>query len=132
MRPLYFTLGWLFFCAGFIGVFLPVIPTTPFMLLALWSFSRSSPRFHHWLFTHRLFGPPLQQWDKYRVIPPIAKYFAVFFMTLSLVYVYGFLVLPMWVNLLISVIIAYGCWFILTKPSYPPEKVSDVEINNFK
>lgn len=132
MRPFYFTLGGLFFCAGFIGAFLPVIPTTPFMLLALWSFSRSSPRLHHWLFTHRLFGPPLQQWHKYRVIPPVAKYFAVFFMALSLVYLYGFIVLPMWGNVLISLTIAYGCWFILTKPSYPPEKVSHAEMNDFK
>ncbi len=120
MRPLYFTLGCLFFCVGFVGVFLPVLPTTPFMLLALWGFSHSSPRLHHWLYTHRLFGPPLQKWQKFRVIPPVAKYLAVFFMLASLVYLNVFAVIPVWAMLIVTAIMAYGCWFILTKPSYPP------------
>ena len=122
MRPLYFTLGFTFFCAGLIGVFAPVIPTTPFMLLALWSFSRSSPRFHNWLYTHKLFGPPLQKWHDYRVIPPVAKYFALFFMAASLTVIYVFIDIPFWLKLIIAAIMAYGCWFILTKPSCPPKK----------
>lgn len=124
MRPLYFALGCTFFCAGFVGVFVPVVPTTPFMLLALWGFSRSSPRFHDWLYTHKIFGPPLKLWHDYRVIPPVAKYFAVFFMAASLVYLYVFSTTPIWVNLLVTAIIIYGCWFILTKPSHPPENRS--------
>lgn len=122
MRALYFILGCIFFCIGFVGVFLPVLPTTPFMLLALWCFSRSSQRFHDLLYTHKLFGPPLQQWHKYRVIPPIAKYFAVFFMAASMIYISIFLNMLIWVKLLISSIMAYGCWFILSKRSYPPKE----------
>jgi len=120
MRLLYFSLGCLFFCIGFVGVFLPIVPTTPFMLLALWGFSRSSPRFHNWLYTHRLFGPPLQQWQKFRVIPPVAKYCSVFFMLTSLVYLSLFTTTPVWIILIVAAIMAYGGWFILTKPSYPP------------
>lgn len=119
-RPLFFALGWLFFAVGFAGVFVPILPTTPLMILALWCFSRSSARFHKWLYTHRLFGPPLQQWDRHGVIPLIAKVFAVGFMAASLVYMYGFLVMPAWAKALITVTMAYGFWFILSKPSLPP------------
>jgi uncharacterized membrane protein YbaN (DUF454 family) len=119
---MYFTLGWVFFGAGFIGVFLPVIPTTPFMLLALWGFSRSSPRFHDWLHTHRVFGPPLQQWNNHRVIPPFAKYTAVFFMTASLFYLWMFLSMALWIKLVALALIGAGCWFVLSKPSFPPRK----------
>ena len=74
MRPLLFVLGCLFFVTGFVGVFVPVLPTTPLMLLALWCFARSSNRFHDWLYTHRVFGPPLQQYRRHRVIPDFSAY----------------------------------------------------------
>jgi len=120
MRPLLFTLGWLLFALGFVGAFVPVLPTTPLMLLALWCFSRSSDRFHNWLYNHGVFGPPLQQWQQHRVIPRTAKFVAVFFMTASLIYVFGFLDTPVWVKVLMSATMAIGFWFILTKPSSPP------------
>ncbi len=122
MRPLLFVLGWLLFGVGFIGVFVPVLPTTPLMLLALWCFSRSSDRFHDWLYTHKHFGPPLQLWHKHRVIPLAAKLVALVFMGGSLVYVFVFLTIPTWAKTLMSVSMAFGLWFILTKPSSPPEK----------
>jgi uncharacterized membrane protein YbaN (DUF454 family) len=122
MRPLLFVLGWLLFGVGFIGVFVPVLPTTPLMLLALWCFSRSSDRFHNWLYTHKHFGPPLQLWHKHRVIPLAAKFIALVFMGGSLVYVFVFLTTPTWAKTLMSVSMAFGLWFILTKPSSPPEK----------
>jgi uncharacterized membrane protein YbaN (DUF454 family) len=121
MRPLFFALGWLFFAVGFVGVFVPVLPTTPLMILALWCFSRSSKRFHNWLYTHRLFGPPLQQWEEHGVIPRVAKIVAVIFMSASLVYLYGFLITPVWVKAVMTATIAFGLWFILSKPSVPPE-----------
>ena len=121
MRPFYFTLGWTFFGIGFAGAFLPVLPTTPFMLVSLWCFSRSSPRFHNWLYNHKFFGPPLQQWSKYRVIPLPAKIVALFFMTSALVYLYYFSQLALWIQLVATSIIVYGSWFILTKPSTATE-----------
>lgn len=121
MRALYFTLGWLFFALGIIGVLLPVVPTTPFMLLALWAFSRSSDRFHYWLYHHRLFGPPLQQWSEHRVIPLYAKILSVSFMSISFVMMLFFSPLILWVKLVIATLMLYGAWFILSKPSKPPE-----------
>ena len=122
MRPFLFILGWLLFALGFVGTFVPVLPTTPFMLLALWCFARCSDRFHDWLYTHRLFGPPLQLWYQYRVIPLAAKLIAVFFMSASLVYLFVFLTTEVWVKVLMITSMALGAWFILTKPSLPPEE----------
>jgi uncharacterized membrane protein YbaN (DUF454 family) len=127
MRPLLFILGWLLFGLGFVGVFVPVLPTTPIMLLALWCFARSSDRFHDWLYTHRVFGPPLQQYHQHKVVPLVAKCVAVLFMTASLVYVFVFLTTAVWVKVLMTASMAFGAWFILSKPSLPPEEASEPE-----
>jgi uncharacterized membrane protein YbaN (DUF454 family) len=116
-RTFYFLLAWVFFLLGVLGVLLPVLPTTPFMLLALWAFSRSSQRFHDWLYNHRLFGPALQQWSQYRVIPLSAKLLASVTMAASLAYLFAFSFAPMALKWLALALMAYGAWFIWTKPS---------------
>jgi uncharacterized membrane protein YbaN (DUF454 family) len=78
-----FGLGWLFFAIGMVGVVLPVLPTTPLLILSLWAFSRSSRRFQIWLYTHRIFGKSLQRWHTHRMIPMPAKIFAISIMSLS-------------------------------------------------
>lgn len=69
----YFTAGWLSFLLGFIGVFLPILPTTPFMLLAAACFAKSSPRFHKWLLATRMFGPLIVNWQEQRFIAEKTK-----------------------------------------------------------
>jgi uncharacterized membrane protein YbaN (DUF454 family) len=120
MRLVYFALGWLFFGIALAGVLLPLLPTTPFMLLALWGFAKSSPRFHHWLYHHRLFGPPLQRWQRYGVIPPLAKLIATAFMGAGLVFVSTSVLIPLAGKFVIGLIIGYGMWFIVRKPSRIP------------
>jgi len=115
-RVLLFGLGWFFFGLGVLGVFLPVLPTTPFMLLALWCFARSSRRFHHWLYTHRLFGPPLQRWQRYGVIPLPAKIIAVGAMSLSMIYVVGFTRAPWLAIAAMAVVCLIGAGYILSRP----------------
>jgi hypothetical protein len=62
---------------GAIGVVLPGLPTTPFLLLALAFFARSSPELHRWLCRSQLFGPLLQEWQTYRAIRPSVRYTAI-------------------------------------------------------
>ena len=121
MRYLYLVLGWLFFSLGLLGAFLPVLPTTPFMLLALFMFTKCSERFHNWLYNHRFFGPPLQKWHEHRVIPVRAKMMSISMMSLSLIYVILYSPAPVWMIVLTGLLMAYGAWFVLTKPSRPPE-----------
>ncbi|MDP6352706.1 MAG: YbaN family protein [Alphaproteobacteria bacterium] len=75
--------GWLNVGAGVAGAFLPILPTTIFLIIALWAFSLSSERFHDWLYTHHRFGPPLRAWAAHRVIPLKAKILALSMMGLS-------------------------------------------------
>ena len=120
MRIVFFTLGWIFFSLGLIGAFLPVLPTTPFMLLALFMFAKSSERFHNWLYHHRVFGPPLQLWHQHRIIPAKAKILSVSMMSLSLLYIIFFSPIPTWLMIVTGLLMGYGAWFVLTKPSRIP------------
>lgn len=61
-------LGWVSVILGVIGIFLPILPTTPFILLAAWAFAQSSQRFYHWLVTHRQLGPIVRDWQSERGI----------------------------------------------------------------
>jgi len=126
MKPVYFATGWIFFFLGIIGVILPVLPTTPFMLLALWAFSKSSDRFHYWLYNHKYFGPLLQQWQQYHVIPLTAKVFAISMMVISFVYLLLYRQLHVSILIAIALVMLYGMRFILTKPS----SVRDSEMNH--
>lgn len=72
-RTLFLALGMLCFGLGVLGAFLPLLPTTPFLLLAAACWARSSPRFHEWLLRHRVFGPTLRSWSRHRALPPGVK-----------------------------------------------------------
>ena len=68
-RPFVWLAGWLALILGIIGIFLPGLPTVPFVLLAAGCWSRTSPRFHRWLSEHRHFGPMVRNWEHKRAIP---------------------------------------------------------------
>lgn len=76
-RPLFITLGLVFVGLAFIGIFLPVLPTTPLLLLALGCFAKSSDRLHNWILTNKTFGPLVRQWHETRSMPRKAKAYAI-------------------------------------------------------
>ena len=90
--------GWINLALGVIGVFLPILPTTPFILLTAWCFSRSSPKFHQWLISHKHLGPIVKAWESEEGIPPHACYKAIA-MT--------------WLGIMISMLIVAKLWAVI-------------------
>ena len=74
---IYRCLGLIFVVLAFIGVILPLVPTTPFLLLAAMCFSRSSRRCHEWLHNNRLFGPIIKNWEENKSVTPMTKIIAI-------------------------------------------------------
>jgi uncharacterized membrane protein YbaN (DUF454 family) len=77
-RQLLITTGTICVVIGVIGIFVPILPTTPFLLLAAACFLRSSPRFHSWLMNNRLFGTYIRNYTEGRGIPVKVKLFTIF------------------------------------------------------
>nr|WP_086938739.1 YbaN family protein [Thaumasiovibrio occultus] len=75
--------GCLSLILGVIGIFLPVLPTTPFVLLASICFAKSSPRLDLWLHQHPVLGPIISDWENHRIIQPAIKRKAYFFIVVS-------------------------------------------------
>lgn len=99
-----------------VGVALPVLPTTPFVLLSAWAFARSSPRLEAWLRDHPRLGPPLKAWEQRRAIPRGAKAVAVASLPAS-----GLLVHAAGAGLAVTIAVGVGLacvgGWILTRPS---------------
>jgi uncharacterized membrane protein YbaN (DUF454 family) len=90
MRIIYFSLGWVMVALGVIGLILPMMPGTVFLIIAAWCFARSSPRFEAWLLNHPTLGKPLRDWRASGAIPRSAKAFACAGMTMGfLVFCYS-------------------------------------------
>ena len=103
---------------GVIGIFLPLLPTTPFLLSAAYCFQKSSPRLHSWLVNHPTFGPAIEDWQQHGAISRTAKIQAMIALAavlgLSFLFGVGWLVLTIQVAVLTCVAI-----FILSRPGRP-------------
>lgn len=77
--------GWISIILGVIGIILPLLPTTPFILLAATCFAKSSPRFHMWITQHKYFGPIIDYYRSGNPIPQAARNRAIIFIWISLV-----------------------------------------------
>ncbi|MDH0749240.1 YbaN family protein [Pseudomonas sp. GD03842] len=84
VRLLLLGIGWLSIALGVIGIFLPVLPTTPFLLLAAACFARSSPRFYQWLVNHPRLGPWIRGYLSGNGMPLKAKVYAIGLMWVSI------------------------------------------------
>lgn len=84
LRPLIFILGWISVVLGAIGAILPIMPTTPFLILAAFLFSKSSPRFHKWLLDLPKFGPIIREWEETKTIRKEVKVTAIVVLSISM------------------------------------------------
>ncbi|VXC52725.1 conserved hypothetical protein; putative inner membrane protein [Enterobacterales bacterium 8AC] len=114
-RGLLIIVGWLAVMLATLGVVLPLLPTTPFLLLAAWCFARSSPRFHHWLLYRSWFGAYLRHWQQHRALPPGAKWKAVLLIVVTFA-VSLWLVKLWWVRGVLLVILVALLSFMLRLP----------------
>lgn len=79
-RIIFMSIGSMFLAFGVIGIFLPVIPTTPFLLLAAFFYFRSSKRMYHWLINHKILGAYIYCYLTYKAIPIKTKIGAIIFL----------------------------------------------------
>ncbi len=117
LKPIIFIFGWIFFSLGVIGAFLPVVPTTPFLLLAALCFSKSSPRFHAWLLTMPVFGAAVEDWRQRKVIRPRAKILCVSMLSASLLFIWLRPTPALPVKLIASVVMIGVGLFVVTRKS---------------
>jgi len=117
-RILWLSVGLLATALGIAGAFLPLLPTTPFLLVAAYAFSRSSPRLHAWLTTHPRLGPPIRDWQSHGAINARAKLFAVGVMAVTFAGSAIAGVKPR-VLMIQAIVMACATAFILTRPDGP-------------
>ena len=102
MKCVFLVIGFLSVALGFVGIFVPVLPTTPFLLLAAALFFRSSPRAYAWLMQHRWLGPSIRSFREDRAIPLRAKVLALSLLWITSVHCIVFLFDSWWLRLLMG------------------------------
>jgi len=120
-RVLLIGIGWLSVVTGVIGIFLPLVPTVPLLLLATACFARSSARFHHWLLEHKYLGPLVRDYLQGEGIPLRAKVSAIGMVWVSFP-ISAFLVPLSWVRVMLVVMAVGITWYLLSLPTQKSRK----------
>lgn len=119
---IYIGLGWIAFALGAIGAFLPILPTTPFMILAAYFFSRGSDKLHAWLLARPFIGSGIRDWEEHRMIRKRPKIIASLLIVGLFSYTLIFVSVPIWIKVTVALIGVSVLTFILTRPSMPRVK----------
>ena len=118
MRAVWFAIGVIALGLAALGVALPLLPTTPFLLLAAFAFARSSDRLHDWLVNHRVFGPLIQDWRQHRAIDRRVKIVSV--ISMVAIFALSFALNASTTVLVVqAVVLTLAACFILSRPSPP-------------
>ena len=122
LRGLWALFGVLCLALGAAGAVLPLLPTTPFLLLAAFGFARSSTRLHNWLLSHGTFGPLIENWRLHGSIDRRTKRLAMVVIVATPV-VSLLLGVALWIVAVQVVVLAGSATFILTRPDGPRGEV---------
>jgi uncharacterized membrane protein YbaN (DUF454 family) len=117
VRALFLVAGVVSLGFAIAGIVLPVLPTTPLVILAAACFARSYRPLHEWLLGHQLFGPTLREWHEHRSIPRRTKYRAIAMMLTALGLSIVFAVEPAWLKVLLAIFGAGLAWWMYRLPS---------------
>jgi len=106
---------------AFVGIFVPGVPTTIFLIIALWAFTKSSEKLRHWLLHHKRFGPILNNWQKHKVVPRRAKILMVILMS-SAVVLFHYSLQNLYLTIGLVIILVSVAIYVISLPSETPEK----------
>ena len=114
MRHVFTLFGFVCVALGVIGIFLPILPTTPFLLLAAWLFFRSDPRAYTWLLNHPYLGPYIRSFREEKAIPLRVKVISVTLMWLTALHCIIFIFDYWWLKGLMGLLSIGITWYILS------------------
>ena len=118
-RTFLLVFGWLSVLFAVLGIFLPVLPTVPLLLLALACFARSSEKFYHWLLNHNRLGPIVRPYLENEGLPRGVKFKAISLIWLSIGVSVLFFVPLLWVKVMLLLIALGVTGYILKMPTWP-------------
>ena len=113
----YLGLGWISVGFAIAGLIMPILPTTPMLLVAIWAFGRSSPAMAEKIRTHRVFGPPIRNWQDNGAISLKAKILALFIMCLMGSWLWYFGNVPTWLAIVVTVILVGVAAYVSSRPN---------------
>ena len=113
MRVFFIITGTICLVLGIIGIFVPLLPTTPFLLLSAALYFRGSERLYNWLINHKYLGVYIRNYREHKAIPLRAKIFSVSLMWLTIGYCIIFMDILVWIKILLGCISIGVTWHIL-------------------
>ena len=121
IRSIFFMAGTITLVIGAIGIFLPILPTTPFLLLSLACYLRSSEKMTHWMLNNKYFGKYIRNYKEGKGIPLKTKMFAIIVLWITIIFSAFFLIV-IWIVQLLLIIIAISVTIHLIRlPTYRPK-----------
>jgi uncharacterized membrane protein YbaN (DUF454 family) len=122
IRSMFFMAGTITLVIGAIGIFLPILPTTPFLLLSLACYLRSSEKMTHWMLNNKYFGKYIRNYKEGKGIPLKTKIFAISVLWITIIFSAGFII-PFWIVQIILIIIAFSVTIHLIRlPTFKSKK----------
>jgi uncharacterized protein len=118
-KVFYLCLGWFFVGLAIVGIIFPIFPTVPFLICAVWAFSKASPVLAEKLRNHPRFGPLIRDWQDHGAIPVYGKVAAVVMMAVSGAYLLFWSIIPTILALAACAIMVVIGYYIVTRPSGP-------------